>query len=210
MTDRRDAGARHPPASYLDQDLGGFLASVARREPAPGGGSVAAVTVSLAAALVEMAARYSGDLLADGSHLVDSASGLRARAAELADLDARVYQAVIAAYARTGDQDPAVRRDAIRTALHNASEVPLEIARIGAETAKLAARLVADGKSSLQGDAVTALLLTEAAVRSAARLVSINVEAAGGDPDLVRRAQRSVDVAWNATSGLNSNQREPR
>lgn len=204
MTDERDAGARHPPGSYLEQGLGGFLDSVARREPAPGGGSVAAVAVSLAAALVEMAARYSEDLLADGSHLVDSAKDLRARAAELADLDARVYQAVIAAYARTGDQDPALRRDAIRTALHKASEVPLEIARIGAETARLAAKLAADGKPSLQGDAATALLLAEAAVRSAAHLVSVNAESAGGDADLVRRAGRSVEVARDAASSLQS------
>ncbi len=190
--------------SYADHNLGEFLDQVAERQPAPGGGSVAAVAVSLAAALVEMAARYSEDLLSDGSEIVDSARRLRGRAAELADLDARVYQAVIAAYARTGDQDPALRRDAIRTALHKASEVPLEIARIGAETTRLAARLAADGKPSLQGDAATALLLAEAGVQSAAHLVSVNAESAGGDADLVRRAGRSVEVARDAASSLQS------
>lgn len=201
---------RRMTRSYADSSLGRFLEEVAARQPAPGGGSVAAVVVSLAAALTEMTARFSEDLLADGGELADSAGRLRGRAAELADLDALVYARVIASRASSSDGDPALRRDAMRAALHDASEVPLEIASVGAEIAKLAARLVAGGKSNLQGDAVTALLLAEAAVRSAARLVSINVEAADGDPDLVRRAERSVDVAREAASGLSSNQREPR
>lgn len=206
MTDERQVGARHPPTSYLEQELGGFLDSVARREPAPGGGSVAAVTVSLAAALVEMAARYSEDLLSDGSYLVDSAKHLRVRAAELADLDALLYQEVIASRASTDERDPALRRDTIRTALHRASEVPLEIAQVGVETAVLGAQLVVEGRDSLRGDAMTAVLLAEAGVRSAAQLVGINVLAGGCDAQLVRRAEGCVDRAADAAKAAFSEQ----
>ncbi|MDX6365556.1 MAG: Formiminotransferase-cyclodeaminase, partial [Nocardioidaceae bacterium] len=45
--------------SYLGQELGDFLDLVASREAAPGGGAVAAITISLAAGLVGMAAQLS-------------------------------------------------------------------------------------------------------------------------------------------------------
>lgn len=198
MTDQPRGWPRRPTPSYLDQDLGGFLDSVARAEPAPGGGSVAAVTASLAAALVEMAARYSRDLLDDGDRIIEEAERLRRRAAELSDIDALAYARVIAASSSSADEDRARRREETRLALHEASEVPLEIAHIGAETAKLAARLVNEGKRSLRGDAAAALFLAEAATRAAAHLVSVNVETGGGDRQLVRGAEASVDLACEA------------
>lgn len=184
--------------SYRDQSLGDFLDLVAKQEPAPGGGSVAAVTVSLAAALVEMAANYAADQIPDGSHLAVAANTLRHHAAELADLDAQVYQQVIAAYATEGQVDPGLRGDAIRQALQTATEVPLEIAQVGVETAVLAARLVVAGRASVRGDAMTAVLLAEAGVRSAAQLVGINVGAGGLEARLLSRAEGCVDRAADA------------
>ena len=175
---------------------------MARRQSAPGGGAVAAVTVSVAAGLVAMAARFSTDLLADGEKLVDDADRLRARAAALADADAAAYGAVIAAYAAARESDQVAGRERVRTALVRASEVPLEVAEIGAETARLAGRLAAEGKRDIRGDATTALLLAEAATRSAAHLVAVNVEAGGGEKELVRRVARSVAVARDAAAGV--------
>ena len=177
--------------SYLDLDLGEFLELVARRAPAPGGGSVAAMTVAMAAGLVAMTARFSAD--ADGDNRVaEQVDGWRHRAARLAEQDAEVYQQVIDNYSSSGD-DPARRTEQIRHALEAACEVPLEIAGIGADVARQASALAVHGNRTTRGDATTALLLAEAAVRSAARLVAINVEAGGCDPDLVRRAQLCVD-----------------
>lgn len=181
--------------SYLDLPLRRFLDRVAAREPAPGGGSVAAVVVSLAASLVEMAARCSLDQFAAAERAVGDAARLRARAAELADIDARVYARVLAAYADTGDGDSAVRHSRIRAELHAASEVPLEIAEVGMKTAKLAALFTTDGNPNLRGDAVTALRLAGAAVASAAHLVAVNVAAGDGEAELVRRAERCVALA---------------
>ncbi|MBA2698132.1 MAG: cyclodeaminase/cyclohydrolase family protein, partial [Nocardioidaceae bacterium] len=103
---------------------------MAKREPAPGGGAVAAVTVSLAASLVAMAARYSADRLDDGDRLVDDAEQLRAGAAPLADDDAAAYGAVISAYA-VARGDNSGDRSRIREALTRAAEVPLDIAAVG-------------------------------------------------------------------------------
>lgn len=185
--------------SYLDLPLGKFLDLVAAREPAPGGGSVAAVTVALSGGLVEMAARFAMGRIDDSDRIIGDAARLRRRAAELAELDAQVYGQVIAATSEEGrHDDPSLGEERVRAALHRASEVPLEIAELGAETARLAARLAADGNPNLRGDSVTALRLAEAAVVSAANLVAINVAAGQGDEELVRRAEECVWLAHNA------------
>ena len=186
-------------ARYVDHSLGEFLDLVAKRQPAPGGGAVAAVTVSIAASLVAMAARYSADLLDGGEALIDDAARLRAGAANLADDDAEAYGAVIAARAASRG-DERLRRQLVGAALTRASEVALEVAELGAETARLAGRLAVEGKRDVRGDASTALLLAEAATRSASHLVVVNVEAGGGDGHLVRRATESVATAREAAS----------
>lgn len=186
-------------ARYVDHSLGEFLDLVAKRQPAPGGGAVAAVTVSVAASLVAMAARYSADLLDGGQALIDDAERLRAGAANLADDDAEAYGAVIAAWAASrGDERS--RRQQVDAALTRAAGVALEVAELGAETARLAGRLAVEGKRDVRGDAATALLLAEAATRAAARLVVVNVETGGGDGHLVGRADESVAAAREAAS----------
>ena len=179
--------------------MGRFAELVAAREPAPGGGPVSAVTVSFAAALVAMAARYSAQDAA-GEGLVAAAEQLTSRAADLADADSVAYRAVIAAYASTRDGEPELREERIRSTMERAATVALEIAKAGAEAATLATRLAVEGKPSIRGDAVTAVLLAEAATRSAAHLVALNVDAGGCDERLVRQAERSVEIAHAASS----------
>jgi formiminotetrahydrofolate cyclodeaminase len=56
-----------------------------------------------------------------------------------------------------------------------ASKSPLEIARVAADLAELAAELATNGNPNLKGDAIAGALLAEAAAQSAARLVAINL-----------------------------------
>jgi formiminotetrahydrofolate cyclodeaminase len=86
--------------------------------------------------------------------------------------------------------------------LTRAAEVPLEVAELGAATARLAALLVADGKRDIRGDAATALLLAEASTLAAAHLVAVNVEAGGGDHDLLRRATQSAVSARQSAASV--------
>ncbi|MGI9155580.1 MAG: cyclodeaminase/cyclohydrolase family protein [Marmoricola sp.] len=181
-------------APYFDHSVAEFLDLVARRSPAPGGGGAAALTVSLAASLVAMAARYSSDLSDAGERLVEEAERLRADAAGLADDDAEAYGAVIAVYAKARDAG-STDREELRRVLTRAAEVPLQIVEIGAETARLAALLATEGKRDVRGDATTALLLAEAATRSAAYLVAVNVGSGGEEEALRRRATDGVTSA---------------
>jgi formiminotetrahydrofolate cyclodeaminase len=186
--------------SYLGRGLGEFLDLVAAREAAPGGGAVTAVTVSLAAGLVAMAARLSERQLPDSTALADEADRIRRRAADLAGEDADAYRAVIAASTEAATRHSAGwdGDDEVRSAFERASAVPLEITTVGARTATLGARLAAEGNPRLRGDAATAVLLAEAAVRSAAELVRINVTEGDGPRTLVVQAERNLAQATDA------------
>lgn len=179
---------------FLIRPLGGFLDDVAAPRPTPGGGAVAAVVVGLAAGLVAMSAGFSPDL-PDAESLVARAAALRAKVAPLAAADAAAYTSVLAALA--APKDAPGRDDALRRALTLASEVPLQVAEIGAEVIRLALRLEEEGNPNLRGDAATSRLLAAAAVRSAAVLVELNLRDPQ-DPRVVRAGVLAEEVRRSA------------
>ncbi|HMH37189.1 MAG TPA: cyclodeaminase/cyclohydrolase family protein [Streptosporangiaceae bacterium] len=183
-------------SSFLDEPVRGFLDQLAARTPAPGGGGAAAVTGAMAAGLVAMAARFSATRLPGAGELADEADGLRRRLAQLADMDARAYTAVLEAF-RLPAED-AQREARRREALRGAALVPLEIAGIGARVAAMAAQVAEAGNPNLRGDAVTGAVLAAASARSAACLVDINVGLGGLDPGLSRRAAEAAADAADA------------
>ena len=183
-----DFSPENTTSEYLDLPLGEFLDLVASGNPAPGGGSVAAVAVALAAGLSGMAARLSAGQLADG--LAERADAARLRVAPLARIDAESYERVLDAYR---ESDSETRRERVSDALSGATDVPLAVAEVGNEVAGIAARLVEEGNTNLVGDAITAVLLAEAGVRAAVTLAEINLSAANLDDDRLGRANELVD-----------------
>lgn len=184
--------------SFLDQTLTAFLDQAAARQPAPGGGSAAALTVALAAGLTAMAARFSAPQVGDSEELAVQADQLRHRAAALVDEDARAYQAALDT--RRGR---AAGSSTAREAAQHAAIVPLQICELAGQSATLAARLATDGNPNLRGDAITAALLAEAAARSAASLVRINVAVGAPDAGLSWRAAHAASQACVAVRELN-------
>src|SRR5215213_5852481 len=183
-----DSSPENTTSEYLDLPLRAFLDLVASGEPAPGGGSVAAVAVALAAGLSGMAARLSAGQLADG--LAERADAARLRVAPLARIDAESYERVLDAYR---EPDSETRRERVSDALSGATDVPLAVAEVGNEVAGIAARLVEEGNTNLVGDAITAVLLAEAGVRAAVTLAEINLTSANLDDDRLGRANELVD-----------------
>jgi formiminotetrahydrofolate cyclodeaminase len=175
-----------------EQALGSFLDDVAAGTPAPGGGSSAAVTLALGAALVEMSASLAGD-----SDAAARAAALRADALELAEAELSSYEPVLEAV-RLPRNDPS-RAARLEGALVEASRTPLAIAERAAEAAELGA-VVADASSeSVRGDAVTGVLVAEAACAAAARLVEVNLARERSAPEL-ERARDAARAAARARS----------
>ena len=136
--------------------VGEFLAALGERTPAPASGAATALTAALAAALVELAARF-----ADDEATVARAKTLWSRLSELADEDSAAYIAFMAG-----------RNDQTRARI---IAVPTEIAAHADEIAELAEHVRAQLKSSVVGDAEAAAELARAAARVARRLAELNL-----------------------------------
>jgi methenyltetrahydrofolate cyclohydrolase len=180
---------------YLELPVGRFLDLLASGESAPGGGSAIAVSVALAASLSSMAARLSTKHLADATGLVERAEGLREWVAPLARADAVAYGRVLVAQRA---REAPYRDGDVRAALSEAADVPLAVAEAGAEVASIAARLASDGNPNLEGDALCAVLLADAGVRAAVRLVEINLSSEPGEDGRLERARELVETAASA------------
>jgi formiminotetrahydrofolate cyclodeaminase len=152
----------------------------------------------MAAALVEMGARFSDDW-PEANGIVAQAAALRARAIPLAQADAEAYADALAALRLPKDQDSERRDFELGRALSRAADVPLEIAEVAADVAELAARVVELGNPNLRGDAATGAALAEAGARAAANLVTINLGMTANDARL-ERARRLVDATSAATA----------
>jgi formiminotetrahydrofolate cyclodeaminase len=141
--------------SLSERTVGEFLAALGERTPTPASGAATALTAALAAALVELAARFAGD-----EESVVSAKTLWSRLAELGDEDGAAYAAFMAA----------------RTEEHRARiiAVPEEIAAAADEVAALAEHVRAQLETSVVGDAEAAAELARAAARVARRLAELN------------------------------------
>ena len=174
-------------SSFLDGSVKEFLAAVPARTPAPGGGAVAAIALSLAAGLTAMAARFAPDDWVQRAEIVGRAEELRARAEPLADADAAAYGAFMAA--RTGDN------------VERIVAIPFELAEIAAEVAELAVVVAGEGNPNVSGDAAAGADMAAAVASIAARLVEIN--ARPGD-ERVREARhhaaRAAEAAGRAAA----------
>jgi methenyltetrahydrofolate cyclohydrolase len=176
----------------FEKTLAGFLDDVGAKTSAPGGGAVAAVAVSLAAALAEMAAEFSGKQWDGAPEAAARARELRIRAMPLAEADAEAYGAVIAARGTPAYDE----------ALSRAADVPLAIAQAAADVGELAAELAASGNQNLRGDASTSALLAEAAARAAANLVEINLAEKSRDQRIVRARELASSAGAAAKRAL--------
>jgi formiminotetrahydrofolate cyclodeaminase len=188
-----------------DQPLARLLDVVASTDPAPGGGSSAALAGALAAALLQMSAGLElareGDAAAgaEGKAIPhdapERARELRGLALDLADQDLSSYAGVLDALRLPEDHPERAQR--LQAALAEASRAPVAIAEAAAETATLGARVTAVCNAAVRGDALAGVLIAEAATVAAASLVEINLEGREDDADLarVRDARRRAQEA---------------
>jgi formiminotetrahydrofolate cyclodeaminase len=154
-----------------NESIESYLDALGARTPAPASGSGAAVTGAIAAALAELAARFSDD-----DETAERLVALRARLLELADEDAAAYTDFMQ-----------TRSDADRS---RTIDVPLAIAETAAEVAATGRRLARDGNPNVAGDAEAAAELARTVARVGARLVEINLR--GTDDERLTRARAAA------------------
>jgi formiminotetrahydrofolate cyclodeaminase len=180
--DRRRAVTRREPVaenSLTNLPVAQYLVRLASDAPTPGGGSVAALTGALAAALGQMAcaltlgrARFAA-VESQVRELSNRFGRARSLLEDLIDEDADAYAELFAALRIPGN-DPQ-RQARIAAAACVAATVPLETACICHELAAELATLRSLGNPNLAADMESALHLASAARRSAVANVRANL-----------------------------------
>jgi len=182
----------------LDAPLGELLDTLAGEDPAPGGGSAAAIVVAMAAGLVAKVARVSRTYWDEAGGVIGQAETLRARVAPLAQADAEAYDEALRALRGREQLEERYRDQQLRAALERSAEIPMLIAEAGCDLACLAALLVENGNPEVRADAAAASILAESGSRVAAKLIETNLGATEDDPR-VRHAHALVESAAEAS-----------
>lgn len=181
-----------------DKSVQLFLDELAGKSSTPGGGSAAAVMGAMGAALVSMVANFTlgkkgyEACAAEAEDLLQRAESLRGRLTDMIRADVEAFDAVMAAYAMARDTDAqkAARSEAIQGALKQAADVPLACAALCADVIRLTKPMAAIGNKNVISDAGVAVLAAEAALRSAALNVYVNIGAIKDAAYVAERRQR--------------------
>ncbi len=161
-----------------------FLNRTASDSTVPGGGSVAALSAALAAALTEMAAnltigkkKYQA-VEEEMKSLSKEASQYREKLLKDADRDSDAYTQVMTAYSlpKDTDEEKSIRNEAIQKGLKAAASVPLEVAKDAFKIMELAEKAAKDGNKNTVTDALVALMTARSAALSALCNVRTNLK----------------------------------
>lgn len=174
--------SRNIPMNYKFKGLDRYLEDLSSRLPAPGGGSAAAMTAAMGAALISMVvnftlgkpkyAAYQDEL----RKILAKSEWLRNEFLNLVDLDVTAY--------KSGN-------------LRDALDVPFMLARLCYEAMKLCPPLLKKGNLNLASDTAIAAIFLESAFVSASLNVEINLKVLGDaklrvamEKELARKASR--------------------
>ena len=169
--------------AFASKSLHTFLDELASAEPAPGGGSVAALSGALGASLVAMVCRLTigkkgyEAVSAEMRAILPRAEALQRELVDLMQADTDAYTRVMNAYKlpKRTDEEKAARARALQAALQHASDVPLCVAEACVQVLALARPIAEKGNENAVSDGGVGTLMAEAGLRGAAFNVRINL-----------------------------------
>ncbi len=191
--------------SLSDLTVDALLDSIEAKTPVPGGGAVAALTMALGAALARMVVSYSQGrkTLAEHADLhaeaVTTLGRLRAAALDGAAEDARAYAKLNELWKLDADDEQ--RRRELPDAVRGAIAAPRDVMDACVRLLELLARLDGATNRMLRSDLVIAAILAEAAARSAACNVRVNLPLLE-DHDESETLEREVADVLDRAAGL--------
>lgn len=173
---------------------------LATSDPAPGGGSAAAVAGAMGAALVQMVVELTvGRPLAEGheetlAEIRTAAAAWQSELINLAELDANAYEAVVRArrLPRDSERERRARTVQVDAAVREATRIPLAAAKAASAVLDLAEQVAPIGNRNAISDVGVAGLLAVAALRGAALNVEINLPSLGSDEALRNEAAAEI------------------
>jgi methenyltetrahydrofolate cyclohydrolase len=158
---------------FKNHTLEEYSKALAQKEPAPGGGSAAALTAALGVSLVVMAARYSlnkkttASVLKKMKSIITRSEKIRKRLLLLVDLDAAAYLNLVKANKTTNRTKKAAAR-------RQARDIPREVCRLCFAVIKNIPYLVVYGNKHLLSDLQAAGEMILAGYQGAKAMVEVN------------------------------------
>ncbi|MEU5865125.1 MULTISPECIES: cyclodeaminase/cyclohydrolase family protein [unclassified Nonomuraea] len=167
-----------------DSKIVDFLAELADKVPAPGGGATAALHAAQSAALLGMVARYTtGERYAEHAETVAAVIGetdaLRAGALRLAEEDAAAFTMVSDAYRLPKGEERSV---SIARALAGAAEPPARVVETATRLVELCELLLPIGNRNVVTDVAAAADAARAALTTARINVEVNLRGIKDEP----------------------------
>jgi methenyltetrahydrofolate cyclohydrolase len=168
---------------YIEKTLHHFLDDLASAQPTPGGGSTAALSGAMGAALASMICRITlgkeahADVQQEIEELLRETEYLRNRFQQLIQEDIEAYGRLAASYKlpRETIEERKYRTDMIQKQLVEAALVPLEVVERAAELIKSCQRIAEIGSITVLSDVAAGAILASCAGEGAAFMVRINV-----------------------------------
>jgi formiminotetrahydrofolate cyclodeaminase len=166
-----------------DETVNEFLSKLASKSPTPGGGSVAALSGALGAALTSMVCNLTVgkkkylEVTEELSDVLKGSEELRQVFTELIEKDSDAFNKVMEAYSLPKDTEAnkEERSRAIEEATKQATSVPLEVIRNCQRALRLGKVVAEKGNRNSISDAGVAALMLNAASEGAALNVLINL-----------------------------------
>jgi glutamate formiminotransferase / formiminotetrahydrofolate cyclodeaminase len=186
-----------------------FLQQLAAGKATPGGGSAAAFSGAMAAALAAMVARLTigkkkyAEVEGRMSEIANEADNLRASLEKAVVQDASAYEAVMDAYKLPKDTEleKKLRTEAVEKAMQGAAAVPIQVVRWSVAALNLLAELAEKANANAITDASSGAAMARAAMTAAGLNVRVNAmnvtdqtAASGWLRELAELEQRAVEA----------------
>lgn len=188
----------------VNQTVGLFLDELASNSPAPGGGSVAALSGAVGAALSSMVSNLTKGkqgyetVQDDITELLEKSENLRKELTDLIDKDTEAFNKVMSALKmpKETDEQKEKRKNALQIAFKHAAEVPLETAQKCAQVIEIACVIAQKGNKNSISDAAVSAVMSRAGVQAAILNVRINLGSIK-DPAYVQQRSTQLEELWN-------------
>lgn len=208
--EKKIIGVSERAGVFVNKKLGEFVDEVSRDSPAPGGGSIAALAGSIAAALASMVANLSigkGEFDSkydDLNDLAEKAQEIKDQLLNSVDEDAQAFNAVLEAMRlpKDTDEQKATRLRAMEEGYKLATKVPLTTAQLCREALNLCLRAARAGNAAAISDAGVGALMAHAGLQGAIYNVRINLPSIK-DQNFVMEIQKQLDALLREATEVN-------
>ena len=188
------------PNQHSNWTISEFLKKLSSEAPVPGGGSVAALSGALGAALVAMFSKLGisrKGISSDDQEVLQKisteAAAYQSKLTRLITEDSLAYTQVMEAYKlpKTTEEESRARQQAIQRGLHIAVEIPLETMNACVECLHLVAEVALIGNPSAFSDLKVAEYMCQAGAKGALENIIINLSSIK-DQEFVRKVEAKV------------------